>query len=314
MPCAGRRRTRAPAVSWARCSRFASCAACGATRTRAAVIAAARSARRWSPDCRHAGRRQPEPGADECRPRLEILAGKFDLVLITGAENGNSSGKARRAGVSLEQTPAPGKPDAGVRRGAASPSTTNTKVAKGIRRAIQVYPMYDNALASTSAASPSRRTSRARLFELWSRFNDVAQDNPNAWVRDNMTAEEIRTPSSRNRQISFPVHQVHERQHVGGHGRRADRVQRSRRPRRLGIAAGPSYVYPHSGVEGYDHFSASVRDNFHTSPGVRITGTRAMALAGIDVGDLRFRRPLQLLPVGSAGRRVPSLAWRRIGR
>ena len=43
---------------------------------------------------------------------LEILAGKFDLVLITGAENGNSSGKARRAGVTLPQTPAPGKPDA----------------------------------------------------------------------------------------------------------------------------------------------------------------------------------------------------------
>ena len=57
--------------------------------------------------------------------------------------------------------------------------------------------------------------------------------------------------------------------------------------RRLGIAE-DRFVYPQSGVEGYDHFSASVRDNFHTSPGVRITGRRAMDLAGIDAADLDF--------------------------
>lgn len=213
----------------------------------------------------------------------EILAGKFDLVLITGAENGNSSGKARRAGVSLAQTPAPGKPDL-VFGAEQRPEHHEYEVAKGIRRAIQVYPMYDNALRHERGESLPAHIER--VSELWSRFNDVAQDNPNAWVRDNMTAEEIRTPSSRNRQISFPYTKFMNA-NMSVDMAAALIVCNLETAKRLGIPES-KYVYPHSGVEGYDHFSASVRDNFHTSPGVRITGTRAMALAGIDVGDLDF--------------------------
>ena len=213
----------------------------------------------------------------------EILDGKFDLVLITGAENGNSSGKARRAGVSLAQTPAPGKPDL-VFGAEQRPEHHEYEVAKGIQRAIQVYPMYDNALRHERGESLQAHIER--VSELWSRFNDVAQDNPNAWVRDNMTAEEIRTPSSRNRQISFPYTKFMNA-NMSVDMAAALIVCNLETARRLGIPES-RYVYPHSGVEGYDHFSASVRDNFHTSPGVRITGTRAMALAGIDVADLDF--------------------------
>ena len=211
----------------------------------------------------------------------EILAGQFDLVLITGAENGNSSGKARRANVSLPQTPAPGQPDL-VFGAEQRPEHHEYEVAKGIRRAIQVYPMYDNALRHERGESLKAHIER--VSELWSRFNDVAQDNPNAWVRDNMTAEDIRTPSSRNRQISFPYTKFMNA-NMSVDMAAALIVCTLETAKRLGIPES-KYVYPHSGAEGYDHFSASVRDNFHTSPGVRITGTRAMALAGIDVGDL----------------------------
>ena len=213
----------------------------------------------------------------------EILAGRFDLVLITGAENGNSSGKARRAGVSLAQTPAPGKPDL-VFGAEQRPEHHEYEVAKGIRRAIQVYPMYDNALRHERGESLKAHIER--VSELWSRFNDVAQENPNAWVRDNMTAEDIRTPSARNRQISFPYTKFMNA-NMSVDMAAALIVCTVETAKRLGIPES-KYVYPHSGVEGYDHFSASVRDNFHTSPGVRITGNRAMALAGIDVGDLDF--------------------------
>ena len=213
----------------------------------------------------------------------EILAGKFDLVLITGAENGNSSGKARRAGVSLAQTPAPGKPDL-VFGADQRPEHHEYEVAKGIRRAIQVYPMYDNALRYERGESLQAHIER--VSGLWSRFNDVAQDNPNAWVRDNMTAEDIRTPSPRNRQISFPYTKFMNA-NLSVDMAAALIVCTLEMAKRLGIPES-KYVYPHSGVEGYDHFSASVRDNFHTSPGVRITGMRAMALAGIDVDDLDF--------------------------
>jgi acetyl-CoA C-acetyltransferase len=48
------------------------------------------------------------------------------------------------------------------------------------------------------------------------------------------------------------------------------------------------WVYPLAGAQGYDHFSASVRDTFHASPGIRITGARVLELAQTEVGDLAF--------------------------
>ncbi len=214
---------------------------------------------------------------------LEILAGRFDLVLITGAENGNSAGKARRAGVSLAQTPAPGKPDA-VFGAKQQPEHHEYERAKGISRAIQVYPMYDNALRYERGETLDEHITR--VSSLWARFNDVAQENPNAWERRNMTAEEIRTPSPKNRQISFPYTKFMNA-NMSVDMAAALVVCSLEKARRLGIAE-DRFVYPQSGVEGYDHFSASVRDNFHTSPGVRITGRRAMDLAGIDAADLDF--------------------------
>ena len=211
----------------------------------------------------------------------EILAGKFDLVLITGAENGNSAGKARRAGVTLAQTPAPGSPDA-IFGAEQQPEHHEHERAKGISRAIQVYPMYDNAIRH--ARGETLEGHLTRVSELWSRFNDVAQQNPNAWVRNDMSAEEIRTPSPRNRQISFPYTKFMNA-NMSVDMAAALVLCSYAKARQLGIAE-DRLVYPYSGVEGYDHFSASVRDNFHTSPGIRITGNRALELAGIGVDDL----------------------------
>ena len=185
---------------------------------------------------------------------MEILAGKFDLVLITGAENGNSSGKARRAGVALPQTPAPGKPDT-VFGAEQQPEHHEYERAKGISRAIQVYPMYDNALRYERGETLDEHI--RRVSGLWARFNDVAQGNPNAWVRQNMTAEEIRTPSPRNRQISFPYTKFMNANMSVDMGA-ALILCSLEKAKTLGIAE-DRLVYPHSGVEGYDHFSASVR-------------------------------------------------------
>ena len=213
----------------------------------------------------------------------EILAGKFDLVLIAGGENGYSSGKARRAGQDLPQSEAPGRPDL-IFGAEQQPEHHDFERAKGISRAIQVYPMYDNAIRHASGETLSEHIER--VSELWSRFNDVAQDNPNAWVRQNMSAEEIRTASPRNRQISFPYTKFMNA-NLAVDMAAALIVCSQRKARQLGIAE-EKWVYPLSGAEGYDHFSASVRRDFHTSPGIRITGQRALELAGVEAGDLDF--------------------------
>ena len=213
----------------------------------------------------------------------DILAGRVDLVLITGAENGYSANKARKAGRELVQTKAPGTYDF-VIGAAQQPEHHEFEVAKGIRQAIQVYPMYDNAIRHERGETLSEHIER--VSGLWARFNDVAQDNPNAWVRQDMSAEDIRTASPTNRQISFPYTKYMNANMMVDMG--AALIMCSvAKARALGIGE-ERWVYPHVGARGYDHFSASVRENFHSSPGIRITGGRAMELAGIGPDELDF--------------------------
>ena len=131
----------------------------------------------------------------------EILAGELDLVLICGAENGNSAMKARKRGVTLAYTDTPGTYDRVIGR-AQEAEHHEFELAKGIRQAMQIYPMYENAIRH--ARGETMEAHMQRVAELWSRFSDVAHGNPHAWLRDRVSAEEIRTVSSSNRRVSFP--------------------------------------------------------------------------------------------------------------
>jgi acetyl-CoA C-acetyltransferase len=48
------------------------------------------------------------------------------------------------------------------------------------------------------------------------------------------------------------------------------------------------WIYPHAGVEGRDHYCASVRDNFYSSPGIRMVGRRLFELADVQPNDLDY--------------------------
>ncbi len=216
------------------------------------------------------------------RSCLEILAGTQDLVVLTGAENGSSSARARKQGVQLASTVIEGLPDEMV--GSQKPEHHAYEVAKGIRQAIQVYPMYENAIRYARGESMDEHLSR--VSELWARFNEEGLNNPNAWIQTRHSAEEIRTPSPSNRAVSFPYTKMMNANMVVDMGA-ALILCSVERAKKLGISQ-EKWIYPFAGVQGYDHFSASVRDNFYTSPGVRIVGDRVMDLAQAGPEDLDF--------------------------
>ena len=217
------------------------------------------------------------------RTAAEILAGELDLVLITGAENGYSAGKARKAGVRLKATEAPGEYDAVISE-PQQPEHHECELAKGIRTAIQVYPIYENAIRHARGETLAAHIKW--VSKLWARFNAVAVDNPHAWVRQPMSAAEIRTPSPANRRISFPYTKFMNANMMVDMSA-ALILCSVERARQLGVHP-DKWVYPLVGARGYDHFSASVRDNFHTSPAIRLTGRRLFDLAGVEAGDLDF--------------------------
>jgi acetyl-CoA C-acetyltransferase len=213
---------------------------------------------------------------------VEILSGKFDLVLITGAENGYSAAKARKAGVDLKARETSGKYDAII--GYETPEHHENELAKGIGQAIQIYPMYEN--ASRYHRGETIDQHRKRVSELWSRFNDVAQSNPHAWIRENRTAEEIRTPSQTNRPVSVPYPKLMNANNAVDMS--AALIMCSvAKAEQLGIHRS-QWVYPQAGADGVDHANASIRDNFYSSPGIGITGNRVAELANTPIEALTY--------------------------
>lgn len=213
----------------------------------------------------------------------EILAGERKFVLITGAENGNSSTKARKQGINLRYTECPGSFDR-VIGAAQQPEHHAHERAKGINRAIQVYPMYDNAIRYQRSESIGDHIDR--VARLWKRFNDVGLRNPNAWVQVSMTPREIATPSTSNRPISFPYTKFMNANMSVNMGA-ALLMTSVGFAQSIGVPES-KWVYPLAGVKGYDRDSASVREEFYSSPGIRTVGARLLELADTSVEALDF--------------------------
>ena len=212
-----------------------------------------------------------------------ITRGELDLVLITGAEIGYSSSKAARLNQTIEYRDLPGLYDR-VLGQSQQPEHHDFERTKGIRQAIQVYPMYENAIRHCRDESIDHHLKR--VSELWAGFSQVASGNPHAWLQDPFSAETIRTASARNRQISVPYTKLMNSNNAVDMG--AALIMCSvAKARSLGIPES-KWVYPYAGVEGNDHFSASVRDNFYSSPAIRLAGQRLFELTQTEPADLDY--------------------------
>ena len=212
-----------------------------------------------------------------------ITRGDFDLVLITGAETGYSSAKAHKLNQKLSYRDLPGHYDTVVGR-SQLPEHHDFERSKGIRQAIQIYPMYENAIRHHRGESIPAHLER--ISTLWANFSRIAASNPDAWLKNPVSAETIRTASSSNRRISIPYTKLMNSNNAVDMGA-ALIMCSTAKAKTLGIPES-KWVYPHAGVEGNDHFSASVRYNFHSSPAIRLVGQRLFELTGMEPGNLDY--------------------------
>jgi acetyl-CoA C-acetyltransferase len=128
-----------------------------------------------------------------------IARGECSVAAVCGAEAQSSATKARRAGIDLPWTPfAHDVPE--PKRGAAFQKPIAVQL--GVFRPITVYPFYEAATSAHWGQTP--RQAMAESGQLWSRYSDVAAQNPNAWLKRRVSPEEITTPSPDNRLIAWP--------------------------------------------------------------------------------------------------------------
>jgi acetyl-CoA C-acetyltransferase len=203
----------------------------------------------------------------------EIADGKRDIALLTGAEHGRSQGRAKKAGITLEYSACPGEPEIAVAPDL--PLVHEAEVARKLLAPIAMYPIFETAIRYARGESIDGH--RERVSKIWAGFNAVAVDNPHAWIREPLTAEEIRTPSDSNRMLGFPYPKLmnsNDKVDMGA----ALVLCSAEAAERFGVPR-EKWVFLQAGTDAHDHLMVSNRDNLHSSPAIRFAGARALELA-----------------------------------
>ncbi|BBZ44083.1 acetyl-CoA acetyltransferase [Mycobacterium parmense] len=215
---------------------------------------------------------------------LDIAQGRAAVVLLAGAETWRTRTSLKRQGGRLTWTEQDNSVPMADVSGDDVPMAGEAEIRIRLDRPAYVYPLFEQSLRIANGESGGDH--RARIARLWARFNAVAVDNPHAWIRDAVTAEEIREPGPTNRMISWPYTKLMNSNNMVDQG--AALVLTSvERARSLQIPE-ERWVYPHAGTDAHDTPAIAERDELHRSAAIRVAGARALQLAGLGVDDLDY--------------------------
>jgi acetyl-CoA C-acetyltransferase len=212
----------------------------------------------------------------------DIQEGRNDLVLLTGGEAWRTRTAAKSSGQDLGWTVQPDSVDEPRIVGSDDSLGHPHEFARGVIMPIHIYPMFDIALRAADGLTPDEH--RRKISSLWSRFSEVAATNPNAWIQQNFTPEQIAEPTSDNRMIGFPYTKLMNSNNMVEQG--AGLIMCSvERAEALGIPR-DRWVFLHAGSDAHDHWFVSNRADLSSSPAIRLAGRSVLQGAGIGVDDL----------------------------
>lgn len=213
---------------------------------------------------------------------LDIQQGRAEVVLLAGGETWRNRKRMQASGIKPDWT-RQGE-DVAVPPGAEDevPMSSPAEERIGLLLPSHVYPLFEQALRIARGESVTDH--QHRVAELWSRFSAVAADNPQAWVRQARSAEEIGQAGPDNRMISWPYPKLMNSNNMVNQAAvvilcSAEKATELQIPR-------DQWIFPYAGTDSHDTYSVAERHELHRSPAIRIAGRRALELAGVGVDDL----------------------------
>ncbi|MDN3277901.1 acetyl-CoA acetyltransferase [Frankia sp. RB7] len=202
-----------------------------------------------------------------------IARGECTVAAVCGAEAQSTATKAERAGVKLPWTPFAHDVEE-PKRGAAFQKPLAVKL--GVFRPVTVYPFYEAASSAHWGQTP--REAMAESGTLWSRYSEVAAQNPNAWLKRRYAPDEITTPTPDNRLIAWPYNKLmvaNPSVNMGG----ALLLTTLGKARASGIAE-DKLIYPLGGASAEEPRDYLVRDQFFESHPQNAVLKAVMGIAG----------------------------------
>jgi acetyl-CoA C-acetyltransferase len=209
-----------------------------------------------------------------------IARGESSAALVTGVEPLRTQLAAQRAGLTLDwSVDAPSAPD---EMGGHKNGFSDHEALHGVRAAINVYPMIENAIRGARGRTiAAHQQHLGRMFE---RFAAVAKANPLATRREGFTAKEIVTVSKSNPMIGFPYTKLMNASAYVDMSA-AVVVCSAALADELRIPAGKR-VTLHGCSEGIDHWYISERDRLERSPAISNVVAKTFDMAGKTIADV----------------------------
>jgi acetyl-CoA C-acetyltransferase len=218
-----------------------------------------------------------EPQGLVAQSSRDIAAGDADIVLICGAEAWRTRSATPRdqreqlGWTTQDDTVPPARqtaPDFQLNHPA--------EIARQVFAPAQVYALFEQAVRA--AAGRSIDDHLVRVSELWAAFNAVAVANPHAWIREPLTAEQIRTPTPDNRWIWWPYTKVMNANSAVEQSA-ALILCSAASATALGVPR-DRWVFPRAATQAHDTYIVSHRRDLHSAPALRAAARELLALAG----------------------------------
>lgn len=213
-----------------------------------------------------------------------IAAAELEVALLGGGEAVKTVHEARLAGrrppwrVQDEDVPLP--PTLGEER---TPVTTG-EAAAGLAPPVYMYGLIESAVRAAVGEDPA--THLQRIAELWSRFSQVAAENPYAWLARAHTPAEIATPSAGNRMIAAPYTKLLTANIQVNLA--TGLILTSVRAAEAAGVPRDRWIFIHAGAQAQERWHVAERHTLASAPAIRAAGRAALERAGVDIDEVAY--------------------------
>jgi acetyl-CoA C-acetyltransferase len=236
----------------------------------------------------HVGVLQQSLIADAC---VRIADGAIDLALVVGGEAGYRLRRARGLGVASPDAPLPGKPD--ITLTAQDELLHPAELRAGLKSPVSLYAILESAFRARNGVSIADHD--REMAQLYSRLSAIAADNPLAWSRKVLAADDILADSPRNPVQALPYRRLH------CASWNVDQAAAllfcsGEKARALGLDD-RNWIYPWASTESQHMQPLMARDDLAASPGARLAGEAALAAGGLTLDDIALLELYSCFPV-----------------
>ncbi|MFT3977454.1 MAG: acetyl-CoA acetyltransferase [Sphingomonas bacterium] len=226
-----------------------------------------------------------------------IARGEIKVAVVTGGEALRTA--SQRAALAAKTAVADQNPIRNLAKGRAP----GYRQIYGLSAPVDVYPLYEN--AGRAAYGQTLAEGQRESGEIWSRFSEIANATPAAWIHAPKTPGEVIEPTADNRPIAFPYTKLMVANSSVNQGA-GFIVTSIAEARRRGVPDA-RIVHVGRGAAAHEADDFMARDRYDKSPSMEICLKRTLEWNRVSAADLDLAELYSCFPC------VPKMARRVIG-